>query len=183
VLIGGFAKKANDGLRLHTEEFCAICRHLKLVVLAPPQPTDFKLWWPGGINWLRNGTAPLANAWNAYGVDWRWYRWRPRSLLWVPPIVPDLPAGVPSPQKVSPWTFASLYLEQRLRERGWVTIDDAREVSARAGGKWNMSSLLRRWCICTADRIGKQRKWVKHPRFKPASEEFPQVAKQLTQAL
>ena len=45
----------------------------------------------------------------------------PRRTLWIPPYIPDLPAGVPSPRSVTPWKVKAVLLCQRLRAGETVT--------------------------------------------------------------
>jgi hypothetical protein len=46
------------------------------------------------------------------------------SGLQLPPIVPDLPAGVPSPRSLTTWRLGALRLCHLLRTRGWITAAD-----------------------------------------------------------
>lgn len=113
-------------------------------------------------------------------IDWRYYRWRPQKLLWLPPSVPDLPAGVPSPSTVGPWQIAACRLEKLCALRGHVTRSDALDEIVQVGATYNPSTMLQRYYECTTDRDPKnpkQRKWTRHPRFVPASRQFPEAWK------
>lgn len=46
------------------------------------------------------------------------------AALPLPPIVTDRPAGVRSPQQLTPWRVRALRLCRILRARGWVTSSD-----------------------------------------------------------
>jgi hypothetical protein len=113
-------------------------------------------------------------------IDWRYYRWHPNKLVWLPPGVPNLPAGVPSPSSIGPWQVAATRLEAVSNAQGWVTRADAQEAIKGVGATYNPSTMLQRYYECTIDRDPKnpkQRKWTRHPRFVPASRQFPEAWK------
>lgn len=64
-------------------------------------------------------------------------RWPTSRRVWVPPFVPDLPAGVPSPRGVSPWKVNAAKLCAELR--AGLTPTSA-EVEARVGSfsRWRL---------------------------------------------
>lgn len=49
-----------------------------------------------------------------------------RSPLWLPPVVSQGAAGVPSPSPLTKWRVAALRVCNLLRSRGWVTAADFR---------------------------------------------------------
>lgn len=55
---------------------------------------------------------------------------RPRGgdQLWLPPVVPDLPAGVRSPQQLTEWRVGALKLCAVLRARGYLLPSDFQKV-------------------------------------------------------
>jgi hypothetical protein len=68
-------------------------------------------------------------------------RIRDGDRLWLPPVVSDAPAGVPSPSALTPWRVQALRLCGRLRERGYVTRRDFSELGISpttwlADGRW-----------------------------------------------
>lgn len=44
--------------------------------------------------------------------------------LWLPPVVPQTPAGTPAPSPLTPWRIQAIRLCAILRERGYVTSQD-----------------------------------------------------------
>jgi len=115
---------------------------------------------------------------NTGKIDWRYYRWRPQKTLWLPPAVPNLPAGVPSPSIVGPWQVAACRLEQLCRLNGSVARADALDVIKLVEAKYNPGSLLQRFYQCTKirdPRNPKARLWELHPRRRPASREYPRA--------
>jgi len=61
-------------------------------------------------------------------VSLKYYRHFPNNIVWTPPYVPELDAGIPSPKTVSPWKIAAIKMELIAETKGWVSIIDAREV-------------------------------------------------------
>jgi hypothetical protein len=55
-------------------------------------------------------------------------RWEPKEKLWLPPVVPRGPGGLQSPSPLTPWRVKALMLCHRLRERGYVTGQDFKEL-------------------------------------------------------
>lgn len=94
--------------------------------------------------------APVASKWDRSVEDGvrRWGssleeqiakapRWPTTKRVWLPPFVPDLPAGVPAPRTVSPWKVNAAKLCAELR--AGLTPTSA-EVEARVGSfsRWRL---------------------------------------------
>lgn len=68
-------------------------------------------------DWLRQGTP-----WRKHLFDWN-----PPERCKVPVVVPDVPAGVPSPLRLTPWKEAALKVLIQLRQQGYIT---AKQITA-----------------------------------------------------
>lgn len=58
--------------------------------------------------------------------DRHWLResmfdWNPRRRCELPDYMPDVPAGVPAPVRLTPWKIAALKVLARLEISGWIT--------------------------------------------------------------
>ena len=119
------------------------------------------------------------DGWNK--ISWRYYRHFPKQLIWIPPFIPKLAAGIPAPKNVSPWKVVAVRLEFIFDEKGWVTIEDARQVvNEEIPNKSSYArTLLQTYFRCTKDRApGTKRgkKWILRTR---PSKKFPYVFKEL----
>jgi len=106
---------------------------------------------------------------------WRRYRW-PGTRLWLPPEVPTLPAGVPSPEVVGPWQLVVCEVEALVRVRGWIAKADVYPIIKSVGARCRAETVLTHYYECTGQRIGPDTracKWVLHPRRRPASRRYP----------
>jgi hypothetical protein len=111
-------------------------------------------------------------------ISWRYYRHFPSEILWTPPFVPKLEAGIPAPQTTSPWKIAAVKLEFIAKEKGWVSIIDAKEivqqeVPVKKIGSYPRS-LLQSYFVCTNERDPRNvrcKKWVLK-RKKPSDQYF-----------
>lgn len=79
-----------------------------------------------------------------------WYDWNPPKRCELPPLVPDLPAGVPSPVRLTTWKVGALKVLAHLEVHGTITAREVREYGvdprrfcatdgwlvSRGGGKW-----------------------------------------------
>lgn len=95
---------------------------------------------------------------------------RHRERHWLPPFVPQLPAGVPGPRRVTPWQVGAARLCAMLRERGeqGVLVSELRELGLAA------STWQRRWLR----RVPGSRpsRWVPCPGVALPDCDFPWVA-------
>lgn len=60
--------------------------------------------------------------------------------VWLPPVVPDVPAGVAAPVKLTKWKWDALRLLARISIRGYITVADFRHIGLHASrwyaGRW-----------------------------------------------
>lgn len=68
-------------------------------------------------DWLRQGTP-----WRLHLFDWN-----PIERCKVPIVVPDVPAGVPAPLRLTPWKEAALQVLIKLRRQGFITAKQIAE--------------------------------------------------------
>lgn len=57
------------------------------------------------------------------GSPWRvhMHDWNPPERCAVPCVVPDVPAGVPSPLRLTPWKESAIRVQIQLRRQGFIT--------------------------------------------------------------
>jgi hypothetical protein len=133
---------------LEKEDFIKISFPLKLIFIDMGVHPDF---WISGA--MRN-------------TSFKHYRHFPDEVVWVPPFVPELDAGIPSPQNVSPWKIIAIKLELLAEEKGWVSIIDVRDVINQEIPKQTKSyprTLLQSYFTCTKEkdpRNIKCNKWI-----------------------
>jgi hypothetical protein len=89
--------------------------------------------------------------------------WPNSERLPLPDYVPDLPAGVPSPKRMSSWLVAALRLCKLLRQRGHVTIYDFEDLHLHMG-LWT-----RRWLDADGRVPGRRGRSVTRYRIRPGA--------------
>ncbi len=62
------------------------------------------------------------NAKNTYFDGTHLFDWNPEERCQVPAVVPDLPAGVPSPVRLTPWKESAIKLIALMRKQGYITV-------------------------------------------------------------
>lgn len=186
VLFERVVGRTANARREHRTEIYALAQHLRLLVLQSPNPNS--RW----SNWLRDFPEPnltvarlgiSGRSLTRWRLDFRHYRWRPQKLVWTPPFVPNLPAGVPNPRKVSAWSLAACELEKLYNARGWVCLNDARLVTVNQDGGWLPRSLLQRFYASTGERVpgskARQTRFIQRSWNPTPSKEYPEVAEGL----
>lgn len=99
---------------------------------------------------------------------------------WVPPDVPDLPAGVPCPVQLTAWKYQALRLLARLAVRGYVTGKDFAEIGL-SRSRWYHHWLVPAPAEPEAPgdfRLNGERgpqRWVKKPGVRLADDQHPDV--------
>lgn len=184
VVVGGFRGRSVRNEHTKREQFNALAIGLRLVVAEAPEADSTMAWkrsWFHGQDWhamnaRSTGKYKFTRGLYDPPICWAYYRWRPSSLPWLPPFVPEMPAGVPSPTTVSPWMIASVRLARLAKARGWISIADARSVRDEVQGKWNPNTMLQRFYNCSAEHVepgNRQYRWTLRA---DAEVEYPAVA-------
>lgn len=188
VLFERVAGRTENARREHRNEIYALAQHLRLLVFQPAanrdgQPSTNRGWlrgYPEPNLTIQGLGHPLLTRWR---LDFRHYRWSPEKPVWTPPFVPKLPAGVPNPRKVSAWSLAACELEKLYDARGWVCLDDARQVTEDQGGGWLPRSLLQRFFQSSGERVPgnrhRQTKFVRKSWNSVPSKKYPEAAEGL----
>lgn len=101
-------------------------------------------------------------------LDKRISHWQPQHFekpAWLPPVVPTVAAGVPSPICLTEWKVRALRLLALLEVRGWVTIADLRHYGL-APSWW-----YHRWLV-PGEVKGR---WVRRPGVILAQDQHPEA--------
>lgn len=176
VLIGSYPGRKPKQQFTYSQMFYHLAVFLKIVV------ADCR--FPQWINAGYAGNKHIGRTRYSYRgrLDLRHYRWKSDQLVWIPPFVPDLPAGVKSPQTVSPWKLAAVQLENLCNHQGYVCVSDAKDVIAcvcgDSGKQFRPQTILNRHFRSTGERMdgSNQHKWVLAQWGKLPSEKYPAVA-------
>lgn len=99
----------------------------------------------------------------------RKYLTNPKKKCWTPDIEIDVPAGVKSPKQVTPWKVNSVRLCFLLRERGYLTSKDFKEVRV-AISLWKD-----KWLVNSGEKDGKLTKYVIRKNVKLPDELYPEI--------
>lgn len=94
----------------------------------------------------------------------------------LPSFVPNLQAGIPGPIQLTPWKIKAIRLCGRLRERGWVTTQDFKELGLDSS-RWIRGSL--RWLEDSGERDGRRFKYVARPGVELPDEQRPELTRQV----
>lgn len=174
VLVGGYKGRTDNAVLTSRSEFHALAKAIGLLVIEPPHefvPRRFRRDGPltDYIGWIDRRLALRAGPYYSSRIDWRRYRWATTRPVELPPFIPDLPAGVPSPTTISAWKLAVFALEEIHEQNGFLCVADAKRVIEHVGKKWNPSGLLRAVGSSTGERIGRGLKWRIKERLRPSS--------------
>lgn len=91
--------------------------------------------------------------------------WNPIERIAVPTAVPDLPAGVPAPVRMTPWKQAAVRVLARLRVQGSIT---AKQIAAEG---CSPSIWTQKWL----DRAEERGHWVESDRLPKLDEQHPEM--------
>jgi hypothetical protein len=177
VLIARWPGRTTAARLRRRHELYDLASRLRIIVFEPrPLHRDWLRLTYHGNEALIRGRPPGMSI----HLDWRWYRWRPERPEWIPGFVPDLPAGVPNPRTVTPWSVAACRLQAAGRHDGAVHIGIVREVVGSVdGANFNPRSLLARFYISTPERVAGTRAFWWQPRKRRPFAEYPDTAKGL----
>lgn len=156
VLVGGHKGRSFKAREENESLFCSLADSLKIIVFNMSKNSILDY----GYN-----TQSLGGYKFEYNLHLRHYHWGPKKLEWLPDFVPNLPAGVPSPESVSKYKLAMLDLRELELERGWICLKDCKRIVKKYDTKWSASGLLGSHWRCTHEKIerSKQKKWVLKP--------------------
>jgi hypothetical protein len=107
-------------------------------------------------------------------VLWHRTAWPHADREELPDIVPDVPAGVPSPVKLTRWKLGAIKLSMRLRHKGYLVRADFKEFGVDPGRWYND------W-LQPGGKVPKGRglRWVAAPGWTPFDELHPGAVAQL----
>lgn len=91
--------------------------------------------------------------------------WNPSERIEVPCAVPDLPAGVPAPVRMTPWKQAAVRVLARLRTQGHITT---KQIAAEG---CSPSIWTQKWL----DRAEERGKWIESDRVPKLDEHHPEL--------
>lgn len=151
-LIAGFTGRTPRA-RFETRKiFYSMARHFRVIVIDMSCRNKLMTGWDWNLGY-KGGKRNL---------NLKHYNWRPSELEWVPPFIPNFPAGVPSPKHVSKWNLSMLDLRELELERGWICLEDCRNIIKKYNSKFHASSLLTTYWFCTNEKIegSRQCKWT-----------------------
>lgn len=90
----------------------------------------------------------------------------------LPEVVPDVIGGHPAPLRLTPWKIPAIKLCLRLRDQGFVTVQDFRDFGIDPG-RWR-----HQWLVPDG-KLGRATKWIPKPGVRLPDEQHPAVAEQL----
>ncbi|MEC4242144.1 hypothetical protein [Pseudomonas sp. DSV-1] len=99
------------------------------------------------------------------------FDWNPSERCRVPILATNLPAGVPSPIKLTPWKESALIVVALLRKQGFITSKQiaARGISAHA---WTQAQTGKNAWLAKGDIRGQ---WVETEHLPPFDKQHPDV--------
>lgn len=141
------------------------------------------------VPWVRGGFSSkepaqvidfqLAHYFRSQGTPWtpHLFDWNPPTRCQVPVVVPNLPAGVPAPIRLTPWKEAALRLIIKMRQQGFITLKQFKDFGI-SPTRWTQGE--RPWL-----RKGEaQGQWVETEHLPPFEEQHSDAyAKLLEEAL
>lgn len=103
--------------------------------------------------WPHRPYDPAAGAAGVFGLAW--HDWNPAGRCRLPEIVPDVPAGVPGPTKLTQWKIGALRVLAELEVEGSITAKGVRAygidprrfcaadgwLQAAGGGRWTRGTV------------------------------------------
>jgi hypothetical protein len=119
-----------------------------------------------GLHRTIRETLSCGHRWDSYA--------KPHDL---PPVVPGVPAGVPSPVRLTTWKLGAIRVALRLRARGYVTSADHKACGIDAG-RWVAS----RWLRDSGRRQGRRHVLVSGPEWVAWDEQHRAAVAQLLEA-
>jgi len=147
----------------YSRRFADLCRVLNVCIFTPPPPPKH---YRRRFGWTY--------------IDLKYEpRWTHKAPAEIPEVVFDVPAGVPAPRTSGAWKVKAIKLCMRLRERGYVTSKDFKEIGL-STTRW-----YQHWLQAQTDDAGRVvmegrgYRWVPGPRFTDFAAAHPEVVDQL----
>ncbi|WP_447722070.1 hypothetical protein [Pseudomonas aeruginosa] len=101
------------------------------------------------------------------------FDWNPAERCHVPIVVPDVPAGVPAPLRLTQWKEGALKVIATLRRQGFITTKQIAECGVSATN-WTRSWL---------DKGAERGTWVESARMPAFDQQHPEAFTKIQQAL
>ncbi|MCS7505067.1 hypothetical protein N0002_24415 [Pseudomonas aeruginosa] len=101
------------------------------------------------------------------------FDWNPAERCHVPIVVPDVPAGVPAPLRLTEWKEGALKVIATLRRQGFIATKQIAECGVSATN-WTRSWL---------DKGAERGTWVESPRMPAFDQQHPEAFTKIQQAL
>ncbi|CAD0264245.1 conserved hypothetical protein [Pseudomonas veronii] len=101
----------------------------------------------------------------------RLFDWSPVERCYVPAIVSDLPAGVPSPVRLTPWKEAAVKLVALMRSQGFITV---KQIAAHGMGStsWTQPAGSKPAWLAKGTSRGQ---WVETEHMPPFDKQHPDL--------
>ncbi|HCR1594719.1 hypothetical protein ACOAP9_05040 [Pseudomonas aeruginosa] len=112
-------------------------------------------------HWLQHSSGPQL------------FDWNPAERCHVPIVVPDVPAGVPAPLRLTQWKEGALKVIATLRRQGFITTRQIAECGVSATN-WTRSWL---------DKGAERGTWVESARMPAFDQQHPEAFTKIQQAL
>jgi hypothetical protein len=160
---------SNKSFRHASDEFIKLCQYLKILIFVKNSYRNI---------WLDSDHNKYKIRKFYDNINFKHYRWKTKKLVWVPPYIPNLEAGVRSPKKVSKYKVLVCRLELLEYEKGWICRDDVIKESSKLDMKINPSSILSAYFYNTTELVknnSRQKKWRLKPDYMIPSMLYPDV--------
>lgn len=141
-----------------TEASAGIKRLLEMCGVAVLDPR-------GGSTWRDGRFVPTFSIryWLDHSHSNHLFDWNPPERCHVPCVVPDVPAGVPAPLRLTKWKEGALAVVATLRAQGYITSKQIAECGISATN-WTRSWL---------DRGAERGQWIESPRMPNFDQQHP----------
>ncbi|HFF2263596.1 TPA: hypothetical protein ACP3ZG_001748 [Pseudomonas aeruginosa] len=114
----------------------------------------------------------------SYGYEYM-FDWNPAERCRLPPVLQDLPAGVPSPVKISPWKESAIKVVALMRRQGFVT---AKQITSHGMGMtaWTQPKGMKQAWLRKGAARGQ---WVETEHMPPFDIQHPELYQMALKAL
>ncbi|MEA8592255.1 hypothetical protein PZT57_26775 [Pseudomonas aeruginosa] len=114
----------------------------------------------------------------SYGYEYM-FDWNPAERCRIPPVLQDLPAGVPSPVKISPWKESAIKVVALMRRQGFVT---AKQITSHGMGMtaWTQPKGMKQAWLRKGAARGQ---WVETEHMPPFDIQHPELYQMALKAL